>query len=179
MLVRKLLKFFEKSLGEVKGNNEDLNASLANLTSSFKQSEPPVGEVKFNLEIESAIALKHPLNDMIELNPYVTLLWPFDQKQAPIETAVMNRSNYPAWHYKKEGLKIRLSKENVSLLGSQPLEFLVKHRTLSREQTVDEVIGIASVDLSSLLYVEGKKEISGYFHVFAHSDMEQVKDFET
>jgi hypothetical protein len=84
----------------------------------------------------------------------------------------MNRSNYPAWHYKKEGLKIRLSKENVSLLGSQPLEFLVKHRTLSREQTVDEVIGIASVDLSSLLYVEGKKEISGYFHVFAHSDME-------
>jgi len=43
----------------------------------------------------------------------------------------------------------------------------------------DEVIGIVPVDLSSLLYVDSKKEVSGYFHIFRREDLESVKDAET
>lgn len=116
---------------------------------------------------------------MIELNPFVTLQWPFDQKQALIETSAINRSNYPVWYFKQQGLKLKLNKENVSLIGSTPLEFQLRHKTLSRDQLSNEVIGVACVDLSSLLYVEGKKEISGYFHVFRQQDLPETRDFET
>lgn len=64
-------------------------------------------------------------------------------------------------------------------MASLPLEFVVKHRSLVHDSMREMIIGYAPVDISSLLYVEGKKEVSGYFHIFRRDDLQGVRDSQT
>jgi hypothetical protein len=53
------------------------------------------------------------------------------------------------------------------------------NRRIIKDVVQDQIIGVAKVDLSNLIYVENMQVISGYFHIFNYKDAEKVKDSAT
>jgi len=60
----------------------------------------PVPEARISVEIESAIRLRHPQNDLITPNALISIDWPYTESKEHLETPVIQHSQYPAWHFK-------------------------------------------------------------------------------
>ena len=62
------------------------------------------------VSIESAVRLKHPTSEFDAPNAFVKLVWPFEGGAVDlVQTQVMEASQYPAWYYNINGLRVPLT----------------------------------------------------------------------
>jgi len=78
---------------------------------------------------------------------------------------VVPRTSYPAFNYKNENFKLAVSKKTLSRILRGPLEFEVYHSALEHDERRHHFVGVARVDVSQMIRVEGVNEISAYFHI--------------
>ena len=63
-------------------------------------------------------------------------------------------------------VKFSLSNEILRHIIDYPLEFEVYHQSLGlRDSSSNALIGVAFVDLSQMVYIDGAYTINGYFHI--------------
>lgn len=83
----------------------------------------------------------------------------------------MQKSSYPAWHLTNQSTRFSLTQETLRHIIDFPLEFEVYHtqQPSAKSSQADTIsllpIGVAYVDLSQMVYVDGVYSISGYFHI--------------
>lgn len=125
--------------------------------------EAPPDAVVLSISIESATRLRCPHSELETPNACVVLQVPYGQPQR-VATAVVPRSSYPAWNLKNQQVTFPLTSETLRHIIEYPLEFEVYHQQAGR-QVSSQLIGVAHVDLSQMVFVDGVHQVAGYFHV--------------
>lgn len=149
VLLRKLAHYFE--LRQSKEEPELL------------PSEPHPDAVVLSISIESAMRLRSPQSELEAPNASVVLQLPFGQPQR-LQTAVIQRSAYPAWNLRNQQVTFPLTSETLRHIIEYPLEFEVYHQQPGMRVS-SQLIGVAHVDLSQMVFVDGLHQVAGYFHI--------------
>jgi len=82
-----------------------------------------------------------------------------------LQTQTISKSSYPAWHLINQQVRFYLTNDTLRHLIESPLEFEVYHQQLIRGQYSNVLLGVAYVDLSQMVFIDGVYQIGGYFHV--------------
>jgi len=64
-----------------------------------------------------------------------------------------------------QSVKFTLTNEIIRHIIEYPLEFEVYHQQLVRGQYSNVLLGVAFIDLSQMVFIDGVYQIGGYFHV--------------
>ncbi|CDW78943.1 c2 domain-containing protein 3 [Stylonychia lemnae] len=158
VLLRKISFYFDNKINDRTTNND------SQMIESHRMGSE---DVTLKINIESAMRLKNPLSDLDAPNSQVLLRLPFrGATPEQIQTQVVQRSSYPAWHLVGQQTRFQLNEDNIRLIIDRPLEFEVYHQQLStKDQISKTLIGVAYVDLSQMIFVDGTYQINGYFHI--------------
>lgn len=90
VLLRKVVHYFEMQ-------PEDKNGRSSAVVE--KERHSGYGDINLRIDIESAMRLRNPLNELEPPNAFVQLRSPFVKSSPPvIITTTINKSSYPAWH---------------------------------------------------------------------------------
>ncbi len=120
------------------------------------------------IDIESAMRLRNPQSDLEPPNAFVSLALPYPGcEPQQIKSQVVFKSSYPAWHLINQQVKFNLSNDVLRHLIEYPLEFEVYHsqQLASQTRTTPQLLGVAYVDLSQMVYLDNTYQIGGYFHI--------------
>ena len=81
-------------------------------------------EVTLKIDIESAMRLKNVWNEFDSLNTYVVLNLPFSGcTPQKVQTQIVYKSSYPAWHLVNQQVRFTLTNEILRNIIEYPLEF--------------------------------------------------------
>ena len=85
-------------------------------------------EVLLRIDIESAMRLRNPSSDFEAPNAFVVLnLTRLSCNPSVIQTHIVQKSSYPAWHLINQQVKFSLNNENLRYILDFPLEFEIYH----------------------------------------------------
>ena len=154
VLVRRLAHYFEIR-GTAQVTTERVNTQMS--------SEE---DVTLRIDIESAMRLKNVWNELEAPSTFVSLRMPYKGCQPnQLQTQTVVRSSYPAWHLINQHVKFALNNETLRHIIEYPLEFEVYSVESHRDRNSSQLLGVAYVDLSQMVYIDGVHQLGGYFHI--------------
>jgi C2 domain len=143
IMLRKLAQYFEIKESQMPIENKIRQGASAESLSGE--------EVVLRIDIESAMRLKNPWNDLDAPSTFVVLKLPYQGCQPQkIQTQTVFKSSYPAWHLINQQARFVLTNENLRHIIEYPLEFevYITQPVSNKETASSQLLGVAYVDLA-------------------------------